>query len=94
MGKKERAARTTYEKVVGGMKYQANVDGAIKTILEEFEITQAQMAEECGMSHQAISSWRHGRTQPSLDKIIQLCDYYGMEISEWVKEVNIKNQWR
>ena len=76
------------------MKYQENVKGAIETILEEFEITQTQMAEECGMSNQAISSWRHGRTQPSLNKIIQLCDYYGMEISEWVKEVNIKNQWR
>lgn len=76
------------------MKYQPNVNGAINSILGEFNMTIAEMADECRMSPHTIKSWLAGKTQPSLNKIIQLCDYYGMDITEWVKEVNIKNQWR
>ena len=76
------------------MKYQPNVNGAINSILGEFNMTITEMADECRMSPYTIKSWLAGRTQPSLNKIIQLCDYYGMDITEWVKEVSIKNQWR
>lgn len=76
------------------MKYQANVDGAINSILGEFNMTITEMANECRMSPYTIKSWLAGKTQPSLNKIIQLCDYYGMDITEWAKEVSIKNQWR
>lgn len=76
------------------MKYQLNIEGAIKTVMSEYGLTQAQMAVECHIAPATLWSWLKGRTQPTLKQIIWLCDYYGMEISEWVKEVNIKNQWR
>ena len=41
-------------------------------------ITQEQLADELGVSRQAISKWETGEAFPEMDKLIALCDKFGV----------------
>jgi transcriptional regulator with XRE-family HTH domain len=41
------------------------------------EITQEQLAEEMGVSRQTISKWEAGTSYPEMEKILQLCQFFG-----------------
>jgi transcriptional regulator with XRE-family HTH domain len=41
-------------------------------------ISQEQLADETGVSRQAVSKWESGQSTPDLEKIIQLSEYFGV----------------
>ena len=54
----------------------------IKKIRKENHLSQEQLAEELGVSRQAISKWESGAAYPEMDKIIYICKKYNVNIDD------------
>ncbi len=53
---------------------------------KEKGLSQEQLADYLDVSRQAVSKWESDQTMPSLDKIIQLADLFGVSIDYLVRE--------
>ena len=40
--------------------------------------SQEELSEKMNVSRQSVSKWESGQATPDLDKILQLCDIYGV----------------
>ena len=64
----------------------------LRKIRKENNLSQEQLADELGVSRQAISKWESGVAYPEMDKIIALCDKFNLNIDDLlhndIKEVN------
>ena len=49
-------------------------------------LTQEQFAEELQVSRQAVSRWESGRSYPEVDKILYICNRYGVPICQLFAE--------
>lgn len=49
-------------------------------------LTQEQFAEELQVSRQAVSRWESGRSYPEVDKILYICNRYGVPIGQLFAE--------
>ncbi len=54
----------------------------LKKIRKENNLSQEQLAEELGVSRQAISKWESALAYPEMDKIIALCDKFNLNIDD------------
>ena len=54
----------------------------LKRIRKEHNLSQEQLAEELGVSRQAISKWESSTAYPEMDKIIALCDKFDLNIDD------------
>lgn len=54
----------------------------LKKIREEHHLSQEQLAEELGVSRQAISKWESAVAYPEMDKIIALCNKFNLNIDD------------
>lgn len=45
-------------------------------------LTQEQFAEELQVSRQAVSRWESGRSYPEVDKILYICNRYGVSMGQ------------
>lgn len=61
---------------------QKKIGGFLKELRKEKGVTQEQLAEIFGVSGRTVSRWETGSNMPDLDLIIQIADYYGVEIRE------------
>lgn len=61
---------------------QQKIGCFLKKLRKENNITQEQFAEILGVSNRSISRWETGTNMPDLDILIQLADYYGVELTE------------
>ncbi len=52
---------------------------------KEKGISQEQLAEEIGVSRQAISKWESAKAMPESDKLILLSEYFGVSIDELLR---------
>ncbi len=59
-----------------------NFSNNIKKIRKENNLSQEQLAEELGVSRQAISKWESGAAYPEMDKIISICKKYNVNIDD------------
>ena len=64
----------------GEMKNQFSEN--LKKIRKEHNISQEQLADELGVSRQAISKWESAVAYPEMDKIIALCDKFNLDIDD------------
>lgn len=68
----------------------------IKFIRKENNLSQEQLAEQLGVSRQAVSKWESGQSYPEMDKVLLICKLYNYNIDELmnenVKEVSETNQ--
>lgn len=51
---------------------------AIRTLRQEHNMTQAQLAEACGTSDGAVSSWETGKAYPPKGSIERVCQALGV----------------
>jgi len=58
----------------------------IKALREEHKLTQDQVAENLGVSFQAVSSWERDEYKPDTDKLIKLAELFNVSISAIVEE--------
>ena len=54
----------------------------LKKIRKEHNLSQEQLADELGVSRQAISKWESATAYPEMDKIIALCDKFDVNIDD------------
>lgn len=54
----------------------------IKKIRKDNHLSQEELAEQLGVSRQAISKWESSIAYPEMDKIIQICDKFGVNIDD------------
>ncbi len=54
----------------------------LKYLRKEKGITQEKFAERMGVSGRTVSRWETGSNMPDLDVLIQIADYYEVEIRE------------
>ena len=61
---------------------QKKIGAFLKALRREKGITQEQLAEILGVSGRTVSRWETGFNLPDLDILIQIADYYEVEIRE------------
>lgn len=50
----------------------------IQNLRKQRGMSQEQLAEALGVSRQAVSKWEAEQSVPDIDKIISICDYFGV----------------
>lgn len=66
-----------------------NLADNLKRIRKENNLSQEQLAEKLGVSRQAVSKWESGQSYPEMDKVLQICSLFNLNINELINE-NIK----
>ena len=61
---------------------QIKIGGFLKELRKEKELTQEQLAEKFGVSSRSVSRWENGNTMPELSILVELADYYEIDIKE------------
>lgn len=68
----------------------------LKRIRKDNNLSQEQLAEKLGVSRQSVSKWENGEAYPEMDKVLQLCKMFNLNIDELlnqdIKEVNENKQ--
>ena len=54
----------------------------LKELRKGKKITQEELAEKLGVSNRTVSRWETGSNMPDFDVLIELSDFYGVEIKE------------
>ena len=52
----------------------------IKELRNEYRKTLKQMADDFGTSHQVISRYELGQTEPDFDTLIKIADYFNVSV--------------
>lgn len=72
------------------------VNSTIKRLRLEKSINQEQLAEQLHVTRQAVSNWETGKTQPDIETLTQMAEYFGVSVEyliygkEPVKESDVK----
>ncbi len=61
---------------------QIKIGGFIKELRKEKGLTQEQLAEQFNVNRRTVSRWETGSNLPELDILIEMADYYGVELRE------------
>ena len=54
----------------------------MKALRKEKQLTQEQFAEKFNVSSRTVSRWETGDNLPYIDIMVQICDFYNIDISE------------
>ncbi len=57
-------------------------DVFIKTLRSEKKLTQEQLSEQFGKSRRTVSRWETGFNVPDLDILIEMADYFEVDLRE------------
>lgn len=63
-----------------------NLADNLKRIRKDNNLSQEQLAEKLGVSRQAVSKWESGVSYPEMDKVIQICNLFELNINEFINE--------
>ena len=61
---------------------QIKIGGLLKDLRKEKGITQEQLAEKFNVSNRTISRWETGNNLPDLSTLVELADFYDLDIKE------------
>lgn len=57
---------------------------ALKYQREMAELSQLELANKTGISHQNINRWEKGEVLPNIDFCVKLADFYGITLDELI----------
>ena len=63
---------------------QIKIGTFLKELRKEKDLTQEQLAEKFGVSSRSVSRWENGNTMPELSILVELADYYEVDIKELI----------
>ncbi len=63
----------------------------IQNLRKQRGMSQEQLAEAVGVSRQAVSKWEAEQSIPDIDKIILICDYFGVTTDYILRNEEISN---
>lgn len=58
------------------------VNEKIYLLRKEHNLSQEELANELNVSRQTVSKWETGESSPDIDKIVPLCEYFGITADE------------
>lgn len=61
---------------------QQKIGQFLRECRKEKSITQEQLAEMLGVTNRSVSRWENGSNLPDLDILIEMADYYDVELRE------------
>ena len=61
---------------------QAKIGTFLQALRKENNLTQEQLAEKMNVSRRTISRWETGSNMPDLDVLIELSDFYSVDLRE------------
>ncbi len=61
---------------------QINIGGFLRELRKEKRLTQEELAEKFGVSSRSVSRWENGNTMPELGILVELADFYEVDIRE------------
>lgn len=61
---------------------QQKVGSFLRELRKEKQLTQEQLAEKLGVSRRTVSRWETGSNMPDLDVLIEMADYYDVQLRE------------
>lgn len=61
---------------------QVKIGEFLREFRKEKGLTQEQLAEQFNISRRSVSRWETGSNLPDLDILIEMADYYGVELKE------------
>lgn len=61
---------------------QQKIGVFLKELRKEKGLTQEQLAEQINVSNRTVSRWENGNTMPDLSILVELADFYGVDIRE------------
>ncbi len=64
---------------------QKKIGSFMKTLRNEKHLTQEQLAERFGVSARTVSRWETGSNMPDLSILIELSDFYDVDVREILK---------
>ena len=73
-----------------------NLSDNLKKLRKENNLSQEELADKLNVSRQSVSKWESGSAYPEMDKMIQLCKIFNVNIDELlnqdIKEVKNNKQ--
>ena len=77
---------------------QMKIGMFFKELRKEKGLTQEQLAERLRVSRRTVSRWETGSNMPDLDILIEMSDYYEVELRELLdgerKGEKMKKNWK
>ena len=61
---------------------QIKIGSFLKQLRKEKELTQGQLAEKLNVSNRSVSRWETGNTLPDISILIELAEFYEVDIKE------------
>ena len=61
---------------------QIRIGSFLKELRNNNNLTQEQLAEKFGVSQRSVSRWENGNTMPDISVLIELADYYDIDLRE------------
>lgn len=61
---------------------QIKIGSFLRVLRKEKQLTQEQLAEQFGVSSRSVSRWENGNTLPELGILVELAEYYEVDIKE------------
>lgn len=61
---------------------QQKIGALLRDLRKEKNLTQAELAEKLGVSNRSVSRWENGMTMPDFDLVIELADFYEVDVRE------------
>lgn len=59
------------------------------TLRKEHNMTQVELADQLGISYQAVSNWERGNSMPDISKLPELAAIFGLSIDELIGEKSV-----
>lgn len=60
------------------------VNTMIKVLRTEQRLSQEQLAEQLNVTRQAVSNWETGKTQPDIETLTQLAEYFDVSVEQLI----------
>ena len=63
-----------------------NLADNLKKIRKDNNLSQEQLAEQLGVSRQSVSKWESNQAYPEMDKVLQLCQLFSLNIDDLLNQ--------
>ena len=63
-----------------------NLADNLKKLRKDNNMSQEDLADKLGVSRQSVSKWESGQAYPEMDKVLQLCKLFNLDINDLLNE--------
>ena len=63
-----------------------NLKDNLRKIRKDNNLSQEDLAEKLGVSRQSVSKWEQGLAYPEMDKVLQMCNMFNLNIDEFLNQ--------